>query len=358
MRPLGYDAEIDQLRVFIATHYAATGTPPSTLLAMYDIGKCLGKGSFGKVYSAIHKLSGLRVAIKTLDKDHIKEDSIRRKILQEVYAMRRVTSPNAVQMFEMFESSHHLMLVIEYAGGGDLLRMATTRGRLPESEAKQLFRQAVEAVKDCHAAGIIHRDVKLDNLLMTETMDLVKLCDFGVSKAWHKGQLLNDQCGTPAYLAPEIILGQGYEGPYVDIWSLGVALYVLINGTFPFKAKTLSDLYSLILRGEVVIPDCASPEAQDLIRGMLRLVPSERLSLEAVLSHEWFYSEQEETSVFADMPTFKGRDTPKTPRTKELNTTVLRQMEAMGFPTAAVLRSLEADEISHATATYLLMSSA
>jgi serine/threonine protein kinase len=324
---------------------------------MYEIGRRIGKGSFGKVHLAVHKLSGLKVAIKTIDKVHIKEDRARRKILQEVIAMRQVDSPNVAQLFEMFESSRHLMLVIEYAGGGDMLQMMKTRGRLPESEAKLIFRQVVQAVKDCHAAYIVHRDVKLDNILLTEGLDCAKLCDFGVSKTWRKGQLMTDQCGTPAYIAPEIIADNGYEGPYVDIWSLGVVLYIMINGTIPFKAKTLPDLQKLILRGKMSIPKCVSADAHDLIKGMLRLVPSQRLSLEEVLSHQWFYSEQEETSVYEDLlPRFEGQTSPKL-QSKELNSEVLSQMEDLGFPADAVVNSLKANEVNHATATYRLLTS-
>lgn len=353
-----FDSDIDRLRQIIGSHYKLNGSPPTTTLEMYDIGKRIGKGSFGKVHLATHKLTGLKVAIKTIDKDHIRDERSRRKILQEVLSMRQVISPNVVKFFEMFESSRHLMLVIEYSGGGDLLQLIRTRGRLPESEAKIVFRQAVQAVKDCHSAHIIHRDVKLDNILLSEALDCVKLCDFGVSKPWREGQTLNDQCGTPAYIAPEIIADQGYEGPYVDIWSLGVVLYILLNGSIPFKAKTLLELHKLILRGRVVIPRGVSFEAQDLIRGMLRLVPCQRLSLDAVLAHSWFTSEQEETSVYdALMPQISNPSAPKAVRSKELHMQVLYQMEEMGFPVDSVKASLKANAVNHATATYRLLMS-
>lgn len=111
-----------------------------------------------------------------------------------------------------------------------------------------------------HCRSVIHRDIKLDNILLDSEKG-VKICDFGVSKIIKKGQLIKEQCGTPAYLAPEIIIDQGYEGYFVDIWSLGVLLYTMLLGTVPFKASNLEDLHKLILAGVFIIPDSVSQEA-------------------------------------------------------------------------------------------------
>jgi serine/threonine protein kinase len=136
--------------------------------------------------------------------------------------------------------------------------------------------------------GVLHRDFKLDNILLDESLTTVKICDFGVSKLVKKGEIINDQCGTPAYLAPEIAADLGYEGFTVDIWSLGVLLYAMICGTVPFKAPTMKDLHKLILKGKYFLPDHVSVEARDLINGMLQLVPKNRFSIKEILTHPWF----------------------------------------------------------------------
>ena len=133
---------------------------------------------------------------------------------------------------------------------------------------------------------MIHRDIKLDNILL-DCEKGVKICDFGVSKIIKKGQVIKEQCGTPAYLAPEIIIDTGYEGFFVDIWSLGVLLFAMLCGTVPFKAPTLEELHKLILAGDFTIPETLSQEAKDLIHGMIRLEPGDRLTIPQILSHAW-----------------------------------------------------------------------
>lgn len=133
---------------------------------------------------------------------------------------------------------------------------------------------------------MIHRDIKLDNILL-DCEKGVKICDFGVSKIIKKGQVIKEQCGTPAYLAPEIIVDQGYEGYFVDIWSLGVLLFAMLCGTVPFKAPTLEELHKFILAGEFKIPDHLSDDAKNLIRGMIKLEPNKRLNIPQILSHNW-----------------------------------------------------------------------
>ena len=191
--------------------------PMTTTLDFYKLGKPLGKGAFGKVYLGIHKLSGLRVAIKTIEKSYMQDERTRKKVFQEVYIMNKIHDKNVIRLLELFESPRHLMIVLEYAGGGDLLQLLRARGRLTEQEARPIFKQIIDAVIACHKEDIIHRDIKLDNILLNEEMTLIKLCDFGVSRIAKSGFKINEQCGTPAYLAPEIIVNEGYEPFFVDV---------------------------------------------------------------------------------------------------------------------------------------------
>lgn len=176
---------------------------------------------------------------------------------------------------------------MEYAGGGDLLQYVKQRKRLDEDTSKAIFKQIVYGLGHCHCRSVLHRDVKLDNVLM-DGEGGVKLCDFGVSRMVKKNHIIKEQCGTPAYLAPEIIIDEGYEGFYADIWSLGVLLYAMLQGTVPFKANNIADLHKLILKGEFEFAYSGiSEEAKDIVRKMLVLTPEKRISIPEMLNHPW-----------------------------------------------------------------------
>jgi 5'-AMP-activated protein kinase, catalytic alpha subunit len=149
--------------------------------------------------------------------------------------LKKVRHSNVIRLLEVFESPKHLLMVMEYAGGGDLLQYVKKRKRLEESEAKSIFKQIIYGLAHCHCRSVLHRDIKLDNILL-DNDGQIKLCDFGVSRVIGKKQHITEQCGTPAYIAPEIISDVGYQGFAADIWSLGVLLYAMVCGTVPFKA--------------------------------------------------------------------------------------------------------------------------
>ena len=157
---------------------------------------------------------------------------------------------------------------------------------------------------------MIHRDIKLDNILL-DCDKGVKICDFGVSKIIKKGQVIQEQCGTPAYLAPEIIIDKGYEGFFVDIWSLGVLLFAMLCGTVPFKASNLEDLHKLILKGEFTFPNELTSEAQKLVKGMIVLEPKKRLTVPEILSHEWLKETNDEESDDDDDENEDGEEKKK-----------------------------------------------
>mmetsp|Transcript_7512 Transcript_7512/g.12687 ORF Transcript_7512/g.12687 Transcript_7512/m.12687 type:complete len:305 (-) Transcript_7512:105-1019(-) len=186
-------------------------------------------------------------------------------------------------------------MVMEYAGGGDLLRLIKRKGKLQESDAKFIFKQIAYGLAHIHCRSVIHRDIKLDNILL-DCEKGVKICDFGVSKIIKKGQVIQEQCGTPAYLAPEIIIDKGYEGFFVDVWSLGVLLFAMLCGTVPFKASNLEDLHKLILKGDFSFPCELSDDAQTLVRGMIQLEPKARLTVPQILSHSWLKETNEDES--------------------------------------------------------------
>lgn len=165
----------------------------------------------------------------------MKDEYQKKKVLQEVHLLKKVRHQNVIRLLEVFESPKHLLMVMEYAGGGDLLQYVKKRRRLDEDEARRIFRQIVYGLAHCHCRSVLHRDIKLDNILLDNEGE-IKICDFGVSRIIKKNQRITEQCGTPAYIAPEIISDSGYEGFNADIWSLGVLLYAMLCGTVPFKA--------------------------------------------------------------------------------------------------------------------------
>ena len=336
---------------YIKDCFRKDGKCPESTLEFYRVGKLIGKGAFGKVISATHKLSGETVAMKTIERSYLAEERHMRKVLQEIAILQKIAHKRVIKILEVFESTHHLLIVMEYAGGGDLLQHVKYSGKLTEEEARPLFRQIVEGAVAIHSANVLHRDFKLDNILLERGKLKVKICDFGVSRVVKKGQRINEQCGTPAYIAPEIIADRGYEGFAADTWSLGVCLYAMLNGMVPFKAQTLKELHKLILTARYVLPDTMSPQAKDLVTRMLQLVPSYRIPLEEALEHPWLSQEstRDISMSYEDSGEFGKRYADQE---------IVSKVESYGFPRNFILSSLKSGEMNHASASYYLLHSA
>lgn len=189
---------------------------------------------------------------------------------------------------------------MEFISCGDLLSFVRRRSRIPENIAKFIFRQIIEGIQYIHSNNIVHRDIKLDNILI-DINNTIKICDFGVAKQVKKGEILTEQCGTPAYIAPEILKSNGYEGFGVDIWSAGVVLYTMLTGTVPFKANSFNELKNLIMKANYTsiedfnAADTSSnkPISQDagqLIKHILEIDPKKRFTAEQILNHPWMKS--------------------------------------------------------------------
>jgi len=195
-----------------------------------------------------------------------------------------------VRLFDSFETNQHIVFVMELCAGGDLLNYVRKRRKLKEEVAKYVLKQVVDGLAYCHAKGIVHRDIKLDNLLLDDE-GAVKICDFGVSRLLKdRNEVMTEQCGTPAYIAPEILKDKGYRGFGVDIWSLGVCLYAMLYGTVPFKASNMNDLHQLILKAKYSLKDDKveiSDDAKDLIKSLLEPDHTKRLTIRQVMNHKW-----------------------------------------------------------------------
>jgi len=366
----------DKLIKLIKESFRTRGHYPQTTLDFYRLVKMIGKGAFGKVFLGVHLLTGKYVAVKSIEKKYIKEESSQKRIFQEVYILKKINHQNVIRLLEVFENKRYLFLVLEYAPKGDLLKYVKKKTRLEEDVAKEIFAQIVSGLRHCHRNLILHRDVKLDNVLLDKN-NKVKICDFGVSRFVKKGQTIKEQCGTPAYIAPEIIKDKGYEGCYADIWSLGVLLYAIVTGSVPFKADNIEDLHKVILKGKYIIPNYVSESCKDLIRKMLQLNPYNRISIEAIGSHSWFdkgpefgrresmYDGQIRNSIFDG----EHRRTHSMDKNCKKNTIaevepasvirilepILQKVEGFGYSREFVIQSINSNSCNHASVSYYLL---
>ncbi|KAM9324117.1 NUAK family SNF1-like kinase 1 [Gastrophryne carolinensis] len=251
----------------------------------YQLLETLGKGTYGKVKKAIDKSTGMLVAVKSIQKDKITDELDRVHLQREIEITALLKHEHIIQVFEVFESSEKIIIVMEYASNGELYDFINNKHQIPESEARRFFRQIVSAVHYCHKNGVVHRDIKLENILLDENLN-VKLADFGLSNLYHKNQVLETYCGSPLYASPEIIKGLPYHGPEVDCWALGVLLYALIYGSMPFDNSNYKTLAEQIGRGQYRQPPHLSG-ACGLIDWMLTVNPVRRATIEDIANHWW-----------------------------------------------------------------------
>lgn len=233
----------------IRKSFQVHGVAPKTTPEFYRAGKMLGRGAFGKVSLGMHKLSRKLVALKSINKEYMSDQKQKSKVMHEVGILLRLRHQSVVKLYETFETKRHMLLSMELCAGGDLLNYVRKRKKLDEVSAKVIFKQIVQGLGYIHRKRILHRDIKLDNILLDGNGN-VKIADFGVSKLVKPGDIMHEQSGTPAYIAPEILREQGYKGFKADIWSAGVVLYAMLCGTVPFKASNMKELHKMIMKGK------------------------------------------------------------------------------------------------------------
>ncbi|XP_049707559.1 MAP/microtubule affinity-regulating kinase 3 isoform X4 [Helicoverpa armigera] len=264
-------------------------------IGKYKLLKTIGKGNFAKVKLAKHVPTGKEVAIKIIDKTQLNPGSLQ-KLFREVRIMKMLDHPNIVKLFQVIETEKTLYLVMEYASGGEVFDYLVLHGRMKEKEARAKFRQIVSAVQYCHQKRIIHRDLKAENLLLDGEMN-IKIADFGFSNEFTPGAKLDTFCGSPPYAAPELFQGKKYDGPEVDVWSLGVILYTLVSGSLPFDGSTLRELRERVLRGKYRIPFYMSTDCENLLKKFLVLNPCKRASLESIMRDKWMNTGYEDDEL-------------------------------------------------------------
>ena len=331
-----YMKESLKLSCYISKYFNKYKKYPDTSLQFYKYGRLIGQGAFGKVNLGLNILTGRIVAVKSFNKNNseLTGDNMK-KIKYETDLMKKLNHPNITKILEMFEDEKYFLIIMEYINGGNLFSFVKKRRKLSEKTAKFLFRQIILGIKYIHEQNIVHRDIKLENLLI-DLNNNVKICDFGIGrKLENKKQLLHDQCGTLMYMAPEILLSskeKGYEGFPVDIWSAGISLYIMLSGTLPFnyknkkkhknkeeendddneeeeeesisssksKSKKNDDdnfelQYNIVYKEPKYI-EKISDEARDLLKGLLNKDPKKRFTCEQILNHPWLYNFKEKNN--------------------------------------------------------------
>uniref|UniRef100_A0A8C5FJV2 non-specific serine/threonine protein kinase n=1 Tax=Gadus morhua TaxID=8049 RepID=A0A8C5FJV2_GADMO len=302
----------------------------------YRLLKTIGKGNFAKVKLARHILTGREVAIKIIDKTQLNPTS-----LQKVSVSN---APNKVQLFEVIETEKTLYLIMEYASGGEVFDYLVSHGRMKEKEARAKFRQIVSAVHYCHQKHIVHRDLKAENLLLDADSN-IKIADFGFSNEFTMGSKLDTFCGSPPYAAPELFQGKKYDGPEVDIWSLGVILYTLVSGSLPFDGQNLKELRERVLRGKYRVPFYMSTDCEGILRRFLVLNPTKRCTLEQIMKDKWMNVGYEGDDLL-----------PHIEPVEDYNiTSRIEVMVGMGYSRDEIKDALTTQKYNEVTATYLLL---
>ncbi|ELW71107.1 MAP/microtubule affinity-regulating kinase 4 [Tupaia chinensis] len=315
----------------------------------YRLLRTIGKGNFAKVKLARHILTGREVAIKIIDKTQLNPSSLQ-KLFREVRIMKGLNHPNIVKLFEVIETEKTLYLVMEYASAGEVFDYLVSHGRMKEKEARAKFRQVRDGAgsrglyRYCHKKTMVHRDLKAENLLLDAEAN-IKIADFGFSNEFTLGSKLDTFCGSPPYAAPELFQGKKYDGPEVDIWSLGVILYTLVSGSLPFDGHNLKELRERVLRGKYRVPFYMSTDCESILRRFLVLNPAKRCTLEQIMKDKWINIgyEGEELKPYTE-PEEDFGDTKR-----------IEVMVGMGYTREEIKEALTSQKYNEVTATYLLL---
>lgn len=257
-------------------------------LLNYTIKKILGKGAYATVRLAQHNETSKKVAIKTYDKYQIIDPTKRANMLREIEILKKLDHPNIIKLYETVDTPKHFHLVLEYVSGLSLYTYIKSKPNscLDETEAKRIFKQILGALDYCHCRSIAHRDIKLDNILLDEKNN-VKIIDFGFSTMNSNDEKSRIFCGTPSYMAPEIVGRKDYYGMQADVWALGILLYAMLCGKMPFKAYNDKELYRRIEKGNFTLPNTVPECFKKVISKMLEVNPKKRPSIKALLDDEW-----------------------------------------------------------------------
>ncbi|KAL6042729.1 Serine/threonine-protein kinase brsk1 [Balamuthia mandrillaris] len=251
----------------------------------FTLGKTLGEGATGKVKLGRHNVTGQQVAIKIVSKDFLhKSPNMRKKVEREIVIMKLMNHPHVLHLYDVYETSEYLFLILEHVEGGELFDYLVKRGTLSAADAMHFFAQILDGLEYCHAHLICHRDLKPENLLL-DADNNIRIADWGMASLMKEGSLLQTSCGSPHYASPEVIMGKKYDGRAADVWSLGVILYALSTGKLPFDDDNIRNLLSKVKSGVFSMPTYLDSSLKDLLWKMLTVDPKKRITIPEIKSH-------------------------------------------------------------------------
>eukprot|EP01135_Chromosphaera_perkinsii_P012301 Nk52_evm38s2630 gene=Nk52_evmTU38s2630 len=321
-------------------------------VGLYDIESTLGKGHFAVVKLARHVFTGERVAVKILDKTKL-DAQTQQHLMEEVRIMKILSHPNVVRLYEVVDTPTKVYMIMEYAAGGDLFDYIVHAKGLAEDIAKAIFAQIIRGISYCHENHVVHRDLKPENILFCDIgMEKIKITDFGFGTNHKEGEKLLTACGSLAYSAPEILIEDEYDGRAVDIWSLGVILYMLVVGRFPFNDANPSETVQSILEVKYSIPGTVSESCASLIRSMLQKEISDRATIENVKESAWLRDYFQPTELSNSMK----RHSSLTSLNSDQVESIYNRLEEIGIKRDVVRNSLKNDLYDHVSATYHLLA--
>ncbi|KAI4380126.1 hypothetical protein MLD38_006350 [Melastoma candidum] len=261
---------------------------PIQNLGKYQLRQTIGEGTFAKVKLAVDTTKGQFMAIKVIDKKMVLQSNLKHQVKREIRTMKLLHHPNIVRIQEVIGSKTKVYIVMEYVSGGRVLEKLSYSRKFEEREARKIFQQLVDAVDYCHHRGVYHRDLKLENLLLDNKGNL-KVSDFGLSALRKPGNLLSTACGSPCYVAPELLANKGYEGAAADVWSCGVILFELLAGYLPFDDPNLLNLYKKISTASYTCPQWFSDAQKRLIKRIFDPDPRKRITTQEIVEDPWFH---------------------------------------------------------------------
>ncbi|XP_065848920.1 CBL-interacting serine/threonine-protein kinase 21 [Euphorbia lathyris] len=259
-------------------------------IGKYHLGRTIGEGTFAKVKLAVNSITNNYVAIKIIDKQMVVESNLKSQVAREIRTMKLLHHPNIVRIHEVIGTKTKIYIVMEYISGGQLSDKLSYSKKLNESEARKVFQQLIDSVDYCHNRGVYHRDLKPENLLLDGKGNL-KVSDFGLSALQKHGDILKTACGSPCYVAPELLANKGYDGAAADIWSCGVILFELLAGFLPFDDRNLMVVYKKISHAEYTCPKWFTGSQKKLISRIFDPNPKTRITIAEITEDAWFQTD-------------------------------------------------------------------
>ncbi|XP_022420984.1 serine/threonine-protein kinase BRSK2 isoform X2 [Delphinapterus leucas] len=285
-----------------------------------------GDDSRGLVKLGIHCVTCQKVAVKIVNREKLSE-SVLMKVEREIAILKLIEHPHVLKLHDVYENKKYLYLVLEHVSGGELFDYLVKKGRLTPKEARKFFRQIISALDFCHSHSICHRDLKPENLLLDEKNN-IRIADFGMASLQVGDSLLETSCGSPHYACPEVIRGEKYDGRKADVWSCGVILFALLVGALPFDDDNLRQLLEKVKRGVFHMPHFIPPDCQSLLRGMIEVDATRRLTLEHIQKHIWYIGGKNEPEPEQPIP--RKVQIRSLPSLEDIDPDVLDSMHSLG----------------------------